>query len=102
MRRDHRLRKLVDRLQTPIVTWFIRGLKARAVEDDQRRGPLLQDRPNRGASQQHVFLDIFDAGQCNPIVQLVSDTRRQLVGAASAATSASTVVEPGPAWPPGS
>ena len=98
MRRDHRLRKLVDRLQSPIVTWLTWGQEARAVEDDQRRGTLLQDRPNRGAAQQHVFrLDILDADQCNPVVQFINYSRHQLVGAPSAAARSSTVVEPGSA-----
>jgi hypothetical protein len=61
-----RLRTLVDRLRSPIVTWLTWGQAARAVEGDQHRGPLLQDRPSWGAAQQHVFrLDILDADQCN-------------------------------------
>jgi hypothetical protein len=34
-------------------------------------------------------------------LQILSDSRHQLVGAASTTTSSSTVIEPGPAWSPG-
>ena len=100
MRRNDRLRQLVDRLQSPIMTWFIRLQGARAVVGDPRRGHPLRDGPSWRQGQDHVFrLGNLAIGRHNAVLhlQLVRDSRYQLVVAASAAPSSNAVVEPGPA-----
>jgi hypothetical protein len=102
VRRKERLRfkKLVDWLQSSVMTWSIWRQGARALVGDPRRGHPLRKRPSRRAGQQHVFrLDYIDTGRRSAVlrVQLVRDGRHELVVAASAATSTSAVVEPRPA-----
>jgi hypothetical protein len=104
VRRDDRLRfkKLVDWLQSSVMTWSIWRQGARALVGDPRRGHPLRKRPSRRAGQQHVFrLDYIDTGRRSAVLplhlQVVRDSRHQLIGAASAATSSSPIVEPGSA-----
>jgi hypothetical protein len=97
MPRDDRLRKLIDRLQNPVMTWLIRREEAREVVGDPRRGQPLRDRPSWRTGQEHVFRLDVDTGRRYAIVQLVRESELQLIVAASATTSSCTVVEPGPA-----
>ncbi len=100
MRRDDRLRKLVDRLPGRLVIWSSQLQEVRAVVGDPRRGYPHGDLPGWRTCQQYVFrLDLLGADRQHAVLrlQLVRDSRRQLVGAASAATSSGTVTEPGPA-----
>jgi hypothetical protein len=100
MRRDDRLRKLVDRLPGRIVIWSSQRQEIRAVVGDPRRGHPHGKRPGWRTGQQYVFrLDFLGADRQHALLrwQLVGDSRHQLVGAASAATCSGTVIEPGPA-----
>jgi hypothetical protein len=102
VRREDRLRKLVDWLQSSVMAWSIWRQGTRTLVGDPRRGHPLRKRPSRRAGQQHVFrLDNIDAGRRSAVLilplQVVRDSRHQFIGAASAATSSSPIVEPGSA-----
>jgi hypothetical protein len=105
VRREDCLRQLIDWLQPSVMTWSDWRHGARALVGDPRRGHPLQvrDRPCRRTGQQHVFCLDVDTGRHSAVpplhlhLQVVRDSRHQFIGAASAATSSSTVVEPGSA-----
>jgi hypothetical protein len=78
VRRDDRVRfkKLVDRLQSPVMPWSMWRQEARAIMGGPCRWHPLQmrDRPGRRTGQQHVFrLDTLDAVRRNVVrhVQVV-------------------------------
>ena len=104
VRREDRLRQLVDRLRSPVKTWAMWRQGARAVVSDPCRGHRLRDRPGWRKGQDNVLrLDNLDAGRPDAVLrlQLVRDSRHQLIDATSATTSSSVVVEPRPTWSPG-
>ena len=99
-----RFKKPIVWLQSSVMTWSIWRQGACVLVGEPRRGHPLQDRPSRCTGQQHVFrFDNVDTGRRYALMhlQILSDSRHQLIGAASTTTRSSTVIEPRPAWSPG-